>query len=218
MDPLVARPHRAVSGIAEIVASTDNDPRVVGQHPCAFPGSSPREPELEHARQSLVVAKEERVRELVSALLVSLERELEVLQASDGDQVISMALQRKPDRVLLNIIMPKTTGWAVLEVLRARPETHDTNVAMVSALTQLSVPRKASKMGLMAYLAKPFTRAADGRSGQGVGLACLARRRYARLHGIGNRSPIFTSYPTVLPGGLVASRIYSVHRPCIVPW
>jgi len=58
----------------------------------------------------------------------------EVLSAEDGEQALNLALERSPDAILLDGIMPKMTGKQVLTALRALKATADTPVFVLTGM------------------------------------------------------------------------------------
>src|SRR5881394_1263598 len=74
-------------------------------------------------------------------LRVSNERALQhagynVITAADGEEGLRLALERKPDLVILDLMLPKLPGYEVLRELRKRPETATMPVMIVSSLPQ----------------------------------------------------------------------------------
>ncbi|OIP24910.1 hypothetical protein AUK11_02015 [bacterium CG2_30_37_16] len=77
-----------------------------------------------------------------------------VVVASDGEEALSIAVKEKPDIVLLDIMMPKISGFDVLDILRATPETKITKIIVMSALSQPSDVEKGKALGADEYLVK----------------------------------------------------------------
>lgn len=77
-----------------------------------------------------------------------------VATASDGEAALSTAVKERPDLILLDIMMPKISGFDVLDILRATPETKDTKIVVMSALSQTADIEKGKALGASAYLVK----------------------------------------------------------------
>lgn len=80
--------------------------------------------------------------------------EYEVATASDGEAALSTAIKERPDLILLDIMMPKISGFDVLDILRATPETKETKIVVMSALSQTADIEKGKALGASAYLVK----------------------------------------------------------------
>lgn len=78
----------------------------------------------------------------------------EVVSASDGEAALTVAVKERPDLILLDIMMPKISGFDVLDILRATPETKDTKIIVMSALSQAADIEKGKSLGANAYLVK----------------------------------------------------------------
>lgn len=78
----------------------------------------------------------------------------EVVSATDGEAALTIAVKERPDLVLLDIMMPKISGFDVLDILRATPETKDTKIIVMSALSQTADIEKGRSLGANAYLVK----------------------------------------------------------------
>jgi len=78
----------------------------------------------------------------------------EVVTASDGEEALTIAVKEKPDLILLDIMMPKISGFDVLDILRATPETKNTKIIVMSALSQPTDIEKGQKLGADEYLVK----------------------------------------------------------------
>lgn len=84
-----------------------------------------------------------------------------VKRVSNGEDALSAALQVKPDLVLLDVMMPKVSGFDVLDILRNTPETSELKVIMLTALSQDSDKERAQALGVDDYLVKSQVVIAD---------------------------------------------------------
>jgi DNA-binding response OmpR family regulator len=92
---------------------------------------------------------------LASVYLVRLEAEgLEVQRVANGEDALAAAVSFKPDLVLLDVMMPKISGFDVLDILRNTPETANLKVVMLTALSQESDKKRAEELGVDDYLVK----------------------------------------------------------------
>jgi DNA-binding response OmpR family regulator len=78
----------------------------------------------------------------------------EVITASDGEQALTVAVKEKPDLILLDIMMPKISGFDVLDILRTTPETKNCKVVIMTALSQPADIDKGKMLGADEYLVK----------------------------------------------------------------
>ena len=92
--------------------------------------------------------------ELLEAYLSDCDYELRT--AADGEQTLREVAGWKPDLILLDIMMPKVSGFEVCRRLRADPATHDIAVLMITALDQPSDMEKAVDAGTDDFLSKPI--------------------------------------------------------------
>lgn len=95
------------------------------------------------------------IRMLVKAALRSLGHEL--IEAVDGEQALELAIERRPNLVLLDVTMPKLDGWEVLYFMRRRPETADIPVMMLTTAAQKVDRDHGVTLGCNDYLTKPFS-------------------------------------------------------------
>lgn len=76
--------------------------------------------------------------------------------AADGEETIALAKTWKPDLVLLDIMMPKLSGFDVCKRLKAAPETRGIGVLIVTALDEVSDIERAVDVGTDDFLTKPI--------------------------------------------------------------
>lgn len=77
-----------------------------------------------------------------------------VKAVNNGEEALSAAMSYKPDLVLLDAMMPKISGFDVLDILRNTPETKDIRVIMLTALSQPKDKERAENLGVDDYLVK----------------------------------------------------------------
>lgn len=97
----------------------------------------------------LVVDDDEDIRKLLALLLRKAGSLVEC--AGDGSEALARIRQSRPDLVVLDLMMPRTPGWDVLESLRGT--LHAPPVVVLSALDEC---RRAARAGAAGCLAKPF--------------------------------------------------------------
>lgn len=78
----------------------------------------------------------------------------DIVSASDGEAALTVAVNEKPDLILLDIMMPKISGFDVLDILRDTEETKSAKIIVMSALSQSADIEKGKNLGANAYLVK----------------------------------------------------------------
>lgn len=73
---------------------------------------------------------------------------------NNGEDALSAAIAYKPDLILLDAMMPKISGFDVLDILRNTPETTNIRVIMLTALSQPKDKERAEALGVDDYLVK----------------------------------------------------------------
>ena len=77
--------------------------------------------------------------------------------ARDGDQVLAALEQEPPDLVLLDLMMPKRSGYDICQFIRANPAWKDVRVIMLTAKGQEVERAKGLALGADDYITKPFS-------------------------------------------------------------
>lgn len=78
----------------------------------------------------------------------------EVRDVNNGEKALAAALEFHPDLVLLDAMMPKISGFDVLDILRNTAETANVKIIMLTALSQPKDKERAEALGVDDYLVK----------------------------------------------------------------
>jgi DNA-binding response OmpR family regulator len=78
----------------------------------------------------------------------------EIIAANDGEEALALAVKEKPDLIISDVMMPKISGFDMLDILRQTPETKNTKVIMMTALSQTEDKDRADRLGADKYLVK----------------------------------------------------------------
>jgi PAS domain S-box-containing protein len=106
----------------------------------------------------------------------------DVIGAANGEQALALALERRPDLVLSDIMMPGLDGFGLLRALRAHPETQITPVILLSARAGEEARTEGMDAGADDYIVKPFSaRELFARVGAHLRMARLRREADAAL-------------------------------------
>ncbi|MBI5412142.1 response regulator [Candidatus Peregrinibacteria bacterium] len=129
-----------------------------------------------------------------------------IILTSDGEETIAKIKSEKPDLVLLDIIMPKKTGFDVLTEMKSAAEVKDIPVIIMSNLGQEADVKKGLQAGAADYIIKASTSLEEvvgriekilgGRSGAGVAAAPKAASKKEKV----TLSPVASAVPLVCPG------------------
>src|SRR5258707_6491339 len=119
---------------------------------------SGRTPDTADARPPRVLIADDNPQgaELLEAYLSSTDYELRI--AGDGEQTMELVRTWQPDLILLDVMMPRISGFEVCKRLRADPATRDMAVLMVTALDQTSDVERAVEAGTDDFLTKPINK------------------------------------------------------------
>jgi len=100
----------------------------------------------------MLVEDDNNLREIYEARLLA--EGYEIVSAKDGEEALALAVKERPDLIISDVMMPKISGFDMLDILRSTPETKDTKVIMMTALSQAEDKSRADKLGADRYLVK----------------------------------------------------------------
>jgi DNA-binding response OmpR family regulator len=78
----------------------------------------------------------------------------DIREVNNGEEALSAAVEYKPDLILLDAMMPKISGFDVLDILRNTPDTSNVRIIMLTALSQPKDKERAEALGVDDYLVK----------------------------------------------------------------
>ena len=78
----------------------------------------------------------------------------DIREVNNGEQALAAAIEFKPHLILLDAMMPKISGFDVLDILRNTPETAGIRIIMLTALSQPKDKERAESLGVDEYLVK----------------------------------------------------------------
>jgi len=107
------------------------------------------------AKTILYVEDNEMNRKIVRDLLKRTTYRL--IEAYDGEAGVALALEERPDLILMDIQLPKMSGVEATRTLRAQETTANTPILVITSFALSGDEQKAKDAGATAYLAKPYS-------------------------------------------------------------
>jgi DNA-binding response OmpR family regulator len=100
----------------------------------------------------LLVEDDSNLREIYGARLEA--EGYQIVSASDGEQALALAVREQPDLIISDVMMPKISGFDMLDILRSTPETKDVKVIVMTALSQEEDRQRGEQLGANRYVVK----------------------------------------------------------------
>jgi len=100
----------------------------------------------------MLVEDDNNLREIYEARLLA--EGYEIVTAKDGEEGLALAVKEQPDLIIADVMMPKISGFDMLDILRSTAETKNAKVIMMTALSQAEDKARADKLGADRYLVK----------------------------------------------------------------
>ncbi len=111
------------------------------------------------AKKILLVEDDDALADTYMARLVA--EGFDTQRVNNGEDALSTALSFRPDLIILDVMMPKVSGFEVLDIIRNTPETMNLKVMMLTALGQDGDKQRATDLGADDYLVKSQVVIAD---------------------------------------------------------
>ena len=106
-----------------------------------------------HKKRVLIADDDIQVRQLLSSIL---KKDYTVFTARDGKEAIDLALNEKPDLILMDILMPNMDGYTACSVIKSNPETRSIPLLMITGIGHELNKSFSEKIGADGYITKPF--------------------------------------------------------------
>ena len=100
----------------------------------------------------MLVEDDKSLREIYSIRLVA--EGYDIVSAGDGEEALALAVQEKPELIVSDVMMPKISGFDMLDILRSTPETSQIKVIMMTALSSDDQRMRGENLGADRYLVK----------------------------------------------------------------
>lgn len=100
----------------------------------------------------MLVEDDKSLREIYGVRLLA--EGYDIKSAGDGEEALAMAVKEHPDLIISDVMMPKISGFDMLDILRATPETKEIKVIMMTALSSEDQRNRGESLGADRYLVK----------------------------------------------------------------
>ncbi len=100
----------------------------------------------------LLVEDDSNLREIYGARLEA--EGYKILSANDGEEALAIAVREHPELIITDVMMPKISGFDMLDILRSTPETKDTKVIVMTALSQEEDRERGKSLGADHFIVK----------------------------------------------------------------
>lgn len=132
----------------------------------------------------LLVEDDKSLREIYGVRLMA--EGYEIVSAGDGEEALAMAIKERPDLIVSDVMMPKISGFDMLDILRSTTETKDVKVIMMTALSSDDQRARGEALGADRYLVKSQ-----------VGIEDVVRTVHDVLGDTPAAAPVAPSFPSV---------------------
>ncbi|MBF0451680.1 MAG: response regulator [Candidatus Magnetomorum sp.] len=105
-------------------------------------------------QQTILIVDDEAVN--IKILHESLHKDYQVIFSTQGDRAIELAISKKPDLIILDIIMPEMDGYAVCKALKQNPETRDILIIFITVKDHSDDETMGFELGAVDYITKPI--------------------------------------------------------------
>lgn len=100
----------------------------------------------------LLVEDDKSLREIYGVRLLA--EGYDIVSAGDGEEALAMAIKERPRLILSDVMMPKISGFDMLDILRSTTETKDVKVIIMTALSSEDQRKRGEQLGADKYLVK----------------------------------------------------------------
>src|SRR3954463_11519406 len=148
----------------------------------------------------LLVEDDKSLREIYGVRLLA--EGYDIVSAGDGEEALAMAIKERPQLIVSDVMMPKISGFDMLDILRSTTETKDIKVIMMTALSSEDQRARGEALGADRYLVKSQ-----------VGIEDVVRT----VHEVLGDAPVTTLSAAQTFGGPIAATSTPRPAPTIAP-
>lgn len=154
--PPVEPPEAQPAAPTELISTPSPAP----EPPASPQVAAPAPPKAHGSSQRILLVEDDD--SLASVYVTRLQAEgFDVRRVANGEEALATAINYKPSLVVLDVMMPRVSGFDVLDILRNTPETANLKIIMLTALSQDSDQERAKALGADDYLVKSQVVIAD---------------------------------------------------------
>ena len=106
------------------------------------------------SRKKVLVADDDK--DVTNCIELVLKDKYDVIKVNDGVLCVAVAMKSKPDLLLLDITMPKMSGYQVMDNFKRNPQLKDVPIILVTGKTSLQEKDFGYRKGAVGYITKPF--------------------------------------------------------------
>lgn len=153
----------------------------------------------------LLVEDDKSLREIYGVRLLA--EGYDIVSAGDGEEALAMAIKERPDLIVSDVMMPKISGFDMLDILRSTTETKNIKVIMMTALSSEDQRQRGEQLGADRYLVKSQ-----------VGIEDVVRTVHEVLGDAPVAKPTFeTTAPSAAPNAAPSATPSAVNQPAMAP-
>ena len=145
----------------------------------------------------LLVEDDQSLREIYGIRLVA--EGYEIISAGDGEEALAAAVRERPDLVVSDVMMPKISGFDMLDILRSTPETKNIKVIMMTALSSEDQRKRGESLGADRYLVKSQVGIEDVVNTVHEVLGDRTGTVHPSVDPLADASPVVSAPPEVVP-------------------
>jgi DNA-binding response OmpR family regulator len=108
-------------------------------------------------RKPKIVVADDEENILVALEFLLVQAGFDVLLARNGDEALDLVMRHHPDLLLLDVMMPRRSGYEVCQEIRARQDLANTRIVMLTARGREAEAAKGIALGADEYVIKPFS-------------------------------------------------------------
>jgi CheY-like chemotaxis protein len=150
----------------------------------------------------MLVEDDKSLREIYGVRLLA--EGYDIVSAADGEEALAMAIKERPKLIISDVMMPKISGFDMLDILRSTTETKDIKVIMMTALSSEDQRQRGEQLGADRYLVKSQ-----------VGIEDVIRVVHEVLGDQAGASPAAPATPVAAPAPQPVAPAPAMNRPAV---